>query len=727
MLYYVGYTNRIGDVDDGNTVTDFLKAERERGITITSACIPFSWRNHRINLIDTPGHVDFTIEVERSIRVLDGAVCVLDGVAGVEAQTETVWRQANRYQVPRIAYVNKMDRIGASFTKAVKAMQRRLGGWGRPLVVQWPVVRGESHHATGIGSGGPDFEGVVDVLTMEVLDWKKVPKTGSVITRSPLSPSSDPDSARLYQEASAARNALVEKLSEIDDEIVDVFLEHDGDHMSVPADDLRAALRRVTLNGKGVPVLCGASFKNIGVQPVLDAVVDFLPSPADIQPPEAVTSDGKAVTVKLDDKNLCALAFKVTHDPQRGPLVFVRVYSGSLQSRATLFNSSRDVNERANKVLQMYADDFEEIPHIEAGNIACVVGLKETATGDTLLGPKHEGNIHLHPITIPPPVFVRSCEPMSTADDKALENGLRALTREDPSLHFYVDEETGQMLLSGMGELHLEIATERLKEVHKVNCKMGKVLISYRETLGTENVDEDGTITETFLYDKDIFGKKAKAEVTLEISPLADVNEEDGLLPAGRGNEVSVAAISRKSGRASGSDAGVHFPPDIVKAIKSGIEGALFRGPVLGFPLTNLRVECTDATSFGSEVSTPAAFRTAAYRCVQAALQKSGPKLLEPIMDAMIEVPENYIGTVAKDMSGTRRGHIMSLGSEDDDVGEYQHRTVHAHVPLKEMVGYSTAMRGLTAGTGTFTMAIRGYGSMQSDREQSVLKGIRGY
>ncbi|KAJ3038788.1 Ribosome-releasing factor 2, mitochondrial, partial [Rhizophlyctis rosea] len=709
MLYYVGYTKRIGDVDDGNTVTDFLKAERERGITITSACIPFAWRHHRINLIDTPGHVDFTIEVERSIRVLDGAVCVLDGVAGVEAQTETVWRQANRYQVPRIAFVNKMDREGANFVKAVKAMEKRLGGWGRPLVIQWPVVRGESHHSNGVGSGGPQFEGVVDVVTMELVDWKQDAVTGSVVTRTPLHPSSTAlDTDRLYKEASVARTTLVENLSEMDDEIVNLFLEHDGYHMRVPAEDIRAALRRATLNGKGVPVLCGASFKNIGVQPVLDAVVDFLPSPVDMPPPEAISSAGEAVKIGLKDKNLCALAFKVTHDHQRGPLVFVRVYSGTLDSRTTLHNSSKNLKERASKLLQMYADDFEEIPSLGPGNIACVVGLKETSTGDTLLSPTHpRKQLHLHPIKIPPPVFVRSCEPLTSADERALEAGLAGLVREDPSLHYYVDEETGQMLLSGMGELHLEIAAERLKEVYRVNCKMGKVLISYRETIGEDNLSEDGTLEERFLYDKEVFGKRAKAEIGLEISRSDDVSEDDGLFPAGRENVIVVKDRIRTGDRET-----TLIPPEVREAIKSGIESALYRGPILGFPLTNLRISCTHIHLFSPDLSTPSAFRAAAYKCLHSALSKSSPKLLEPVMDVRIEVPDEHIGAVARDMSGHRRGQILSLGSEEDDEdggeGKYLRKSVHALVPLKELVGYSSALRGLTAGTGNFTMEVRG-------------------
>ncbi|KAJ3267010.1 Ribosome-releasing factor 2, mitochondrial [Borealophlyctis nickersoniae] len=566
---------------------------------------------------------------------------------------------------------------------------------------------------------------------MEELDWKREPVNGGIVTRTPLvQGQGNPNKTKLHAEAVQARVALVEALSEIDEGIVDVFLEHDGDHMRVPAEDLRSALRRVTLNGKGVPVLCGASFRNIGVQPVLDAVVDYLPSPTERQPPEAVAPDGSAVHVPLDDKNLCALAFKVMHDKQRGPLVYVRVYSGTLDARAVLHNPTRNAKERATKVLEMYADDFEEIPQVTAGNIAAIVGLRETCTGDTLLGSKDRRHLQLHPVDIPPPVFVRSCEPASSADERALEEGLRALIREDPSLHVSFDEETGQTLLSGMGELHLEIAAERLKETHKVDCKMGKVLISYRETIKTDGLDEEGKVTETLLYEREAFGKRMKAEVSLTVEPLSNLEEsEDGLLSPGRGNEIVLRIRPQVIPAEDGGEPTVipAASKDIEKAIRAGIEGALGRGPLMAFPLTNLRVTCTDIKMFSTEWSTPAAFRIAAQKGVQAAVTRAGSQLLEPVMEVAVRVPEKYVGSVVKDLSGTRRGHIHSLDGGGEEGHEYGTRLVDAHAPLENLVGYSTVLRGLTAGTGDFTMVLRGYGVMQPDREEAVVQEMRGY
>ncbi|KAI8823115.1 P-loop containing nucleoside triphosphate hydrolase protein [Fimicolochytrium jonesii] len=750
MLYYVGFTKRIGEVDQGSTVTDFLKPERERGITITSACIPFSWQQHRINLIDTPGHVDFTIEVERSMRVLDGAVCVLDAVAGVEAQTETVWRQANRYGVPRIAFVNKMDRLGASLGRTFASMERRLTGWGRPLLCQWPVVPDEASGVSGPGSGGPDFGGVVDVVTMEVLSWD-AEKSGSVITRRKLL-QDGPDGQRLYQEALNTRTALVEALSDLDEKIVDAFIECDGDHMQISADDINEALRRVTVSGKGVPVFCGASFKNIGVQPVLDAVVRFLPSPLERPAPTALTADGKEVTVNLADKEPCALAFKIMHDAKRGPLVFVRVYSGRITPQAfdsnrgmSVITSKSKTKERVSKVLQMYADDYEEIPEVTPGNIAALSGLKETSTGDTLLNGWNKRVFSLDTITIPPPVFVRSCEPQTSADERALNAALKAMVREDPSLHVTYDEETGQTLLSGMGELHLEITADRLQEVHRVNCKMGKVLISYRETMLLDPAAGE-SVTETYIHDRASFGQKAKAGVTLQIEPIIPLNSaEDELIntkEGAGGNEVHCKLgklqfnIEGADDEKKGAMAGLTgYGPigEMEDAIRSGIDGALGRGTLLGFPLTNLRVTCTEVHLFGPEVFAPSALRAAANRCVQAALKAvDNSRLLEPIMDVSVRVPERYVGAITKDISGTRRGQITSLGNDaesegEDSAGDYAYRTVEASVPLSQLVGYSTALRGLTAGTGDFTMNLKGYGVMPSDRQGETIKEIRGF
>jgi elongation factor G len=487
MLYYAGFTQRIGNVDEGSTVTDFLKTERERGITIQSVCIPFGWKGHKVNLIDTPGHVDFTIEVERSLRVLDGSVVILDGVAGVEAQTVKVWNQANNYKIPRMIFINKMDRLGASLSKSMASIQNRLKGWGRPILLQIPFYTKDGTPSYDEAGG---FGGVVDLIKMEQVDFSSDP-TGIVVTRTPVSDS-------LREKASEYRSRLIDDLSDVDEEIIETFMET-GDALAVPEELLFKSIRKHTIDGSIVPVLCGASFRNVGVQPVLDGVVDFLPSPV----------DKPSIPVK---EPLCALAFKIVHDPKRGPLVFVRVYSGTLDSKSILRISGTTTKERVGKLMEVYADDLEEIPRIEAGNIGCIVGLKHTKTGDTLVSSNDKRDLKLHSIQIPPPVFVRSCSVESNSEEQKLQQVLEQLQREDPSFHVGYNEETGQTILSGMGELHLEIMGERILE-HKVNAKLGKVEISYRETCLDSNEFE-------MVYDTDLFGKQHKCTVIVEISPL---------------------------------------------------------------------------------------------------------------------------------------------------------------------------------------------------------------
>jgi elongation factor G len=496
MLYFAGFTKRIGNVDEGSTVTDFLKMERERGITIQSVCIPFGWNGHKVNLIDTPGHVDFTIEVERSLRVLDGSVVILDGVAGVEAQTVKVWNQANNYQIPRIIFINKMDRLGASLSKSMASIQNRLKGWGKPILLQLPYYVKDG--TVSYDEAGT-FRGVVDLVSMEQLDFNSDP-TGIVVNRTPISES-------LQNKASEGRSKLVDDLSDLDEEIIETFMDT-GDAMAVSQELLCKSIRKYTIDGQLVPVLCGASFRNVGVQPVLDGIVNFLPSPL----------DKPSIPVK---EPLCALAFKIVHDPKRGPLVFVRVYSGVLDSKSTLRISGTTTKERVGKLMEVYADDLEEIPRIEAGNIGCIVGLKHTKTGDTLVSSNDKRELKLHSIPIPPPVFVRSCSAESNSEEQKLQVVLEQLQREDPSFHVSYNEETGQTILSGMGELHLEIMGERILE-HKVNAKLGKVEISYRETCLDPNEYE-------MVYDTDLFGKPHRCTVALEISPCSGSNQVQSL------------------------------------------------------------------------------------------------------------------------------------------------------------------------------------------------------
>ncbi|KAJ3073139.1 Ribosome-releasing factor 2, mitochondrial [Podochytrium sp. JEL0797] len=789
MLYYAGYTQRIGDVDSGSTVTDYLPAERSRGITITSACIPLFWNNNRINLIDTPGHVDFTMEVERSVRILDSAVVLLDGVAGVEAQTETVWKQANRQKIPRLILVNKMDREGSSFPRALAAISNRLKGWGQPVPIQWPIF---AETATGIR-----FRGVFDLVEMEVIDFLGS-ETGSVVRRRRVDGGEESfvatcctgDDAllagiekdrvvKVWQDIQDARVNLVEQLAALDDEVVEAFLEEaDGSHLAVKASVLKPALRRLTGSGKVVPVLCGSAFKNTGVQPVMDAVVDYLPSPSERPAPVATKANGDITTVDFNDKAFCGLAFKIIHDEKRGAMVFIRVYSGSLQPRSMLFNSSQNITERATKILQMYADDYEEIPKVSMGNIACVLGLTETKTGDTLLlanehgikggasGKKSSANAPLptikppassktlETIYLPPPVFIRSVEPVSSSDTRKLESSLNALVREDPSLVVTTDPDSGQTLLGGMGELHLEIASERLLDTHKCAAQMGKVSISYRETIPAEVGPVDCFLD----YDKEIFGKHSKLSVSLVIEGRESCEEWIDV-SEGNGNTIDLDSrfdvadmypvpllmVPSRNGKGKPVPTAPFGYPSIQEtkeALRDGIQGALARGPILGFPVVNLKVTVVEVKLFKPELTSLGAVRAATGRCMRDAMRGvpmgGGPvqnpptRLLEPIMNLSVTVPEKYVGTVTKDLTGTRRGSVVSLGTEDEHGGvgvggAYESHVISATVPLGSMLGYATNLRGMTAGTGLFSMQLLGYGKMSVDREEAVLKDMKGY
>ncbi|KAF9921436.1 Ribosome-releasing factor 2, mitochondrial [Linnemannia zychae] len=804
MLHYAGYTRKIGDVDSGDTIMDYMKQERERGITITSAAITFGWKDHRINLIDTPGHVDFTIEVERSIRVLDGAVTILDAVAGVEAQTETVWQQASRQGIPRIAFVNKMDRAGAGFGRTVREMRTRLGC--RPVVLQIPLME------TVQGSNDTQFNGVVDVLNMEVLRWDSDSK-GAKLVRSPLD-STYPDQ-QVYQEAVNARIALVEQLSALDENIIELFLTLE-DHMAINARDLQTAIRRLTLSSTIVPVLCGASFRNIGVQPLMDSVVDYLPSPDDRPAALARASDGNIVEIGKGGpkERLCALAFKVVHDARRGPMVFVRVYAGQLNERTQLWNSSTHAKERANKLLQMYAMDVEEIPHITKGNIGVILGLKETRTGDTLLD-AHDPRkgLALSGIKVPSPVFFASIEPMSTSDEKPVEEAIKALIREDPSLGMRVDEETGQTLLGGMGELHLEVAKERLVSDFKVKAEMGRMRISFKETMRGAGVVSEVPAWE---YDREILGKRGRARIGVTVERLEQFENEDdetsqntstpkadsgkkskkghndGTVHMGPeehdGNEIIISLVDQSP---EADEAGAHAAlekaaasgavipsgstdlpiPVIRTSIKNGILAALSRGPLLGYAQTHLKVRLTNLHLYGAD-STPAAISSCVSAAVTEAIRLGGNSsagdsenssvLLEPIMDVRVEVAEKDVGTVIGDISGTRRGRVLSLGQEDshdtqvEDETEFQlyappdftytgpdssnsdststsvvgtmsdRRSIRAQVPLSSMLGYDAALRALTGGTGKFAMEVIGYGEMDFDRQRDLIKEMRG-
>ncbi|KAF8851179.1 P-loop containing nucleoside triphosphate hydrolase protein [Acephala macrosclerotiorum] len=791
MLYYSGFTRRIGDVDDGSTVTDFLPAERARGITIQSAAVTFHWpphhdghmsgsegprshKSHTINLIDTPGHADFTFEVLRSLRILDGAVCILDGVAGVEAQTEKVWAQANNYSIPRIVFVNKLDRDGAAFERTVKEVGSRLRGW--PAVCQIPWWEG----------GKGRFSGVGDAINLCALRWQDGGDGKTIESFSmELLAQQEPE---FQSELLKARTALVEALCEYDEKLLETWLECNDDALAVPAQAIKDSLRRCILDGSGklIPIFAGASFRNIGVQPLLDAVDDLLPDPTERPDPEIsigsqkaglsdllsgklslAVSAGKHLTKKTTSPTAlvaqieaCALAFKVVNDARRGVLVYIRVYSGSVKRNAALWNTNLHVTERAQRLLQMQASDAVEIPHISAGQIGVIAGLKHARTGDTLISypgqhaktgpPAPLNTLQLRPIDVPPPVFFAAIEPHSLSEEKHVAEILGLLLREDPSLHVNVDEESGQMLLSGMGELHLEIARDRLVNDFKAKATMGNIEISYRECVLA------ATGSHRFLFDREVAGKKGKAGCEASISPREQTAVEQDFTVHRDGNTISIhipASSYDQNGEPS-------LPPDLPQAVVhealiNGAAAALARGPRRAFPLhaSHVLLKFNPAMDiFGSDTS-PAALASAARIAVQAALKEAFSDdsigLMEPVMNVVISCDEASLGAIVHDISSARGGHVLSLGIEGNDEpesglsvidmkriyapqdpyasstsgdtsGPGQQRQVTATVPLKEMVGYLKHLRSLTGGRGTFVMSVDKFERLSGPREKAV-------
>ncbi|RKP04681.1 hypothetical protein THASP1DRAFT_20864, partial [Thamnocephalis sphaerospora] len=677
---------------------------------------------------------------------------------------ETVWRQADRHRVPRLAFANKMDRTGASWDLVLGELHTTLGATALP--VQLPVFEGMT------------FCGAIDLVTMETLIWntampggsgdQKV-RSGSEFCREPLT-GTHPEYAR----AVAGRDALVQRLAELDDEMMEAFLEAedaatDGQPaaVAIPADTLRSALRRVTLGNRGVPVLCGSSLRNIGVQPLMDAVIDYLPSPLDRPAPigtlpngttvrvGASADSGALVSTEASQGDLCALAFKVISDIQRGPMVFVRVYSGVLEGRAVLLNVTNNTKERVSRLFQMYGDQAEPLPRITAGNIGVLLGLKHTRTGDTLtLEQTHRrqrgGSPQLEGVALPPPVFFCAIEPESSADEKPLQEALACLLLEDPSLRVSQDVESGQTLLSGQGELHLEVVGDRLRRDFRVRADMGKVRISYRETAGQP-------ATTVLVYDREVLGKRGRATMSVTVLPLPadevtgrpmlpeieDDMAEAPLVVNADGNAVTVDLADLTSADAaapiSAADAssGRTLTPDVIAgAVRDGVEAALARGPLLGFPVTHALVRVHGVCLFGAD-TTAAALRACASQAVGEVLARSQPTLLEPAMRVQIRVPEQHVGTVLGDLGGSaRRGRILAMDDDSDGAGDQerqadatvsQRRLLHARVPLAGMLGYASALRSLTAGTGTFTMELHGYGTLSPTQQQAVLKEMRGY
>jgi elongation factor G len=656
ILFYTGVTHRLGEVHDGAAVMDWMAQEQERGITITSAATTCYWRDHRINVIDTPGHVDFTIEVERSLRVLDGVVAVFDAVGGVEPQSETVWRQADRYGVPRLAFINKMDRVGADLPRCLRMMRERLKA--NPVLVQLPL--GEEDK----------FRGVIDLIEMNAVIYDEATKGMRFeVMEIPAD----------YQELAAEnRNRLLEVLAEIDEEIMERYL---GDE-PVTAEQIRAALRRGTVSSEMVPVLCGSAFKNKGIQPLLDAVVDYLPSPQDIPAVRGLDSKGNLVErPPSDDAPLSALAFKLLSDPFVGHLTFLRVYSGVLASGSSVLNATKGVKERIGRLLKMHANKREEISEAYAGDIVAAVGLKNTTTGDTLADER--APVILETLHIPQPVIDIAIEPATKADQDKLGQALGKIAAEDPSFRVVSDPETGQTIISGMGELHLEIIVDRLMREFKVDARVGKPQVSYRETITEEARAEGKFVRQTG-------GRGQYGHVVLAVKPL----------PAGEGVVFQNKIV------------GGVVPKEFIPAVEKGVKEAAATG-ILGYPMVDLEVALLDG-SYHEVDSSERAFFIAGSMGFKEAAKRARPVLLEPVMDIEIVSPEEFVGEVMGELNA-RRGRITGLETRGST------QIIHGQVPLATMFGYATVLRSATQGRATFTMQFDHYEPVSASLAEEIL------
>ncbi len=658
ILYYTGKTYKIGEVHEGTATMDWMEQEKERGITITSAATTCFWKNHRINIIDTPGHVDFTIEVERSLRVLDGAITVLCAVGGVEPQTETVWRQADKYHVPRIVFVNKMDRVGADFFGAVDMIEERLGA--KPLVLQLPI------------GAEADFVGVVDLVEMNAIVWEE--ETLGAKYHYEEIPGNLKDMAAEYREK------MIEALADVDENIMEKYLEGE----EITTEEIKAAIRKGTISLQIFPVLCGSAFKNKGVQPLLDAVVDYLPSPIDLPPVKGINPETGEEEERRpsEDEPFCALAFKVMVDPFVGQLVYFRVYSGKMKSGDTVLNTRRGKKERIGRLLRMHANKREEITEVKAGDIAAAVGLKDVITGDTICDVKHP--IVLEAMEFPEPVISVAIEPKTKADQDKLGNALSKLAQEDPSFRVRFDEETGQTLISGMGELHLEIIVDRLRREFKVDANVGKPHVAYKETIRKPAKAEGKYIKQTG-------GRGQYGHVVLEIEPL-----EPG------GGFVFEDRI-----------VGGVVPREFIPSVEKGVREAMETGVLAGYPMVDVKVKLVDG-SYHEVDSSDMAFKIAASMAFKEAASKAKPVLLEPIMKVEVIVPEEYMGEVIGDLN-SRRGKIQSIGERKNA------KVIDALVPLAEMFGYATVLRSLTQGRGTFTMQFSHYEEVPPNIAQEII------
>ncbi len=662
ILYYTGRTYKIGEVHEGAAVMDWMEQEQERGITITSAATTAQWKDHRINIIDTPGHVDFTVEVERSLRVLDGAIALFDSVAGVEPQSETVWRQADKYHVPRIAYINKMDRIGADFEKGVQTMIERLGA--HPVPIQLPI------------GAESEFEGVVDLVMMKAIVYKDELGTEEDIVEIP---------ERLVVEAETAREHLLEEVSHYDDGLLELILE-EGE---ISEERLQQAIRKATLSTKLTPVLCGSSFKNKGVQPLLDAVIAYLPSPLDVPPVtgfEPVRGDGEEPVIERhadDSEPFAALAFKIMADPYVGKLTYFRVYSGKLESGARVLNVNSGRTERIGRILMMHANEREEISEVYAGDIAAAVGIKQVITGDTLAAP--DAPIKLENITFPEPVIKVAVEPKTKIDQEKMSVALGRLAEEDPTFQVRTNDETGQTEISGMGELHLEVLVDRMKREFGVEANVGRPQVSYRETVrGTAEKIEGKFVRQTGGS-----GQFGVVYINMEPAP-------------GEGFDF----INKIKGGA--------IPSEFIPAVEKGVEEALENGVKAGYPMVDVRVTLIDG-KYHDVDSSEIAFKVAGSIACKEAARRAKPVLLEPIFAVEVVTPEDFMGDVMGDLS-RRRGHLQGSEQRGNALA------IHAQVPLSEMFGYATDLRSNTQGRANYTMQFEGYEEVPPNIAEKIIE-----
>jgi len=664
ILYYTGKSYKIGEVHEGAAIMDWMAQEQERGITITSAATTCQWRDHNINIIDTPGHVDFTVEVERSLRVLDGAVAVFDGVAGVEPQTETVWRQANKYGVPRMCFINKMDRLGADFYAALDSIKERLGA--NVAVIQLPM-----------GAEG-NYKGIIDLLTMEALVWHDE-ELGAKWDVEEIP-------AELREQADEYRAALIDVLSSFDENILEKFVGEE----EITVDDLRSAIRSGTISGEIVPILNGSAFKNKGVQPLLDAVVDYLPSPVDLPPTKGmnVKGDEELERKASDSEPFAALAFKIMTDPHVGKLTYFRVYSGTLEKGGTVVNTTNRNKERIGRILQMHANHREDIDAVFTGDIAAGIGFKNTRTGDSLSAPGSE--IVLENLEFPEPVIHVAVEPKTKVDQDKMGKALFNLSEEDPTFQVRTDEETNQTVISGMGELHLEVIVDRMLREFNVDATVGKPQVAYRETI-TEIVKKH-----TYTHKKQTGGKGQYAEVTIDLEPTGP----------GGGYEF-VDKIT-----------GGRVPKEYIPSVDAGIQQSLDAGVLAGYPTVDVRAVLTDG-KYHDVDSSEMAFKIAGSMAFKEALRRAKPVLLEPIMSVEVTTPDEYMGDVIGDLN-SRRGSVGGM----DQRGNSQ--IVRAHVPLSEMFGYSTDLRSRTQGRATYSMQFDSYQKTPVSVQEEIVARVRG-